>query len=205
MCFASLRKLVDQVECIRAGGWSGAEVWSGGEIAGSTFGILGYGSIGRGLATRALAFGARVLVHTRTPPHDVPPGVDSVDLQTLLQECDVLVIAASLTPQTRGLVGAAQLALMKPSALLVNIARGAIVDEHAMVDALRSGRLRGAAVDAFTVEPLPADSPLRNLPGLLATPHMAGSSVPSRERIWRQMCGNLQRLALGETPANVVN
>ena len=205
LILASLRRLADQIECIRSGGWSGSEVWTGQEIAGCTFGILGYGSIGRALATRALAFEARVLVTARTPLRDALPGVEQVELHALLRECDVLVIAASLTPQTRGLIGAGELALMKPSALLVNIARGAIIDEQALIAALATGRLLGAAIDAFTVEPLPAGSPLRNLPGVLATPHSAGSSRRSRERIWVQMRGNLERLARGEALLNVVN
>ena len=205
LVLARLRALADQVACIRRGGWSGPEVWEGDEIAGCTVGILGYGSIGRGLATRALAFDARVLVATRTPIADPLPGIECVDLPALLRRSDVLVVAASLTPQTRGLIGRAELALMKPSALLVNVARGAIIDEAALVEALDGGRLSGAALDAFTVEPLPAGPALRNHPRVLATPHTAGSSRQSRDRIWAQMRANLDRLARDEPLANVVN
>jgi phosphoglycerate dehydrogenase-like enzyme len=102
------------------------------------------------------------------------------------------------------MIGRAQIQAMKPGALLVNIARGAIVDESAMLDALRAGRLR-AALDAFTTEPLPADSPLRTLDSVVPTPHSAGSSRQSRERIWRQMLNNLERLADGRELMNVVN
>jgi phosphoglycerate dehydrogenase-like enzyme len=115
-----------------------------------------------------------------------------------------VVIAAPATPETRGLFDDALFAVMKRGAHLVNIARGAIVDEAAMLAELASGRLR-AALDAFAVEPLPADSPLRGMPNVVPTPHSAGSSRQSRQRIWQQMSANLERLARGQPLLNVVN
>lgn len=205
LILASLRKLAAQIDCVRAGGWSGTDVWEANEISGSTVGILGYGSVGRGIASRALAFDARVLVTDRRPIEAPLPGIHAVDLHTLLRESDILIVAASLTPETRGLIGRTELAAMRPSALLVNIARGAIVDEQALLEALTAGRLRGAALDAFTLEPLPADSVLRKLPNVLASPHTAGSTRQSRDRIWQQMRANLDRLAANDALLNIVN
>lgn len=205
LILASLRNLATQIDCMRAGGWSGTEVWEADEICGSTVGILGYGSVGRGIASRAVAFEARVLVTERIRIEALPPGIQQVDLSTLLGESDIFIIAASLTPETRGLIGRAELAVLRPSALLVNFARGAIVDEAALLEALTSGRLRGAALDAFTTEPLPANSVLRKLPNVLASPHTAGSTRQSRDRIWRQMRANLDRLAANEPLHDIVN
>ncbi len=205
LILAALRGFVAQVNAMRDGGWSGAEVWNGEEIAGKTVGIIGFGSIGRELARRCVAFGANVLASTRTIPAQAPVGTAFVDLPMLLRRSGIVVVAASLTPETRGLLGRSELAMMSSSAILVNIARGAIVDEEALIEALRAGRLRGAALDAYSREPLPADSPLRTLPNVLPTPHSAGSSRQSRERIWRQMLDNLDRLAAGRDLVSVVN
>jgi phosphoglycerate dehydrogenase-like enzyme len=204
LMLAALRDLPRQVDSIRGGGWSGTEVWEGGEIAGSTLGIVGFGAIGSGIARRALAFEATVIATTRTIPCAPWPAVEFVDLKTLLRRSDILVLAPALTPRTRGMIGAAELALMKPSALLVNVSRGAVVDEAALIDALQGGRLRGAALDAFVTEPLPPESMLRRMPQVIATPHSAGSSRQSRARIWAQIVENLARLADGRMPKNIV-
>lgn len=205
MILSAYRNFATQLECIREGGWSGVEVWEANEISGKTLGIIGYGVIGRGIARRALAFDARVLVTDIVSPPDVPDGVSMVDLETLMRESDIVVVAASLTPETRGLIDRDTLALMKPSGLLVNVARGAIVDEDALLEALNTGRLWGAALDAFVREPLPKDSPLRHMPKVVATPHAAGSTKESRARIWHHMLDNLDRLAAGRELRNVVN
>ena len=204
LVLTALRRLVPQVNAMRDGGWSGAEVWDGEEIAGKTVGIIGFGSIGRDLGRRFVLFGADVLAHTRTVPSHVPAGTAFVSLQVLLERSDIVIVAVSLNDSTRGLLGPAELFRMKRSALLVNIARGAVVDEPALIEALRSDRLR-AALDAYVREPLPTDSPLRTLPNVLQTPHSAGSSRQSRERIWLQMLDNLDRLAEGRDLVNLVN
>lgn len=201
---AALRDLPAQVNMMRSGGWSAGEVWLGEEIGGKTVGIIGYGSIGQDLARRFVVFGAETIVHTRTVPASAPAGISFVDLPTLLKSSDILIVAAGLNPSTRGMLGAAELAMMKPSALFVNIARGVIVDEQALIAALQAGRLR-AALDAFSVEPPAPHSPLRSLPNVLPTPHSAGSSQQSRERIWRLMKENLDRLAAGRELINIVN
>jgi phosphoglycerate dehydrogenase-like enzyme len=205
LILAALRNLPAQLAAMRAGGWSGPDVWEGRELGGSTLGVLGYGVIGRSIADRALAFGARVIVTTRTRPAEPIAGVSFVGLDVLLRESDVLVLAPALTPETRGLISREAIAAMKPGAILVNIARGAVVDEAALLDALQTGHLGAAALDAFVEEPLPADSPFRFLPSVIATPHTAGSSRQSRQRIWDQISDNLQRLAQGEPLRNIVN
>ncbi len=202
---AALRSLETQMAAMRSGGWSGGEVWAGEEFAGKTVGIIGYGSIGADIARRSAVFGARVIVHTRTPRLETPHGIRFVDLATVLAESDILVLAAGLNAQTRGMLGRAELERLKPSVLFVNIARGVMVDEVALAEMLASGRIRHAAIDAFAIEPLPADSVLRRLPNVVLTPHSAGSARQSSERIWRQMKENLDRLADGRDLVNVVN
>lgn len=201
---AALRGFTGQVNAMRTGGWSGSEVWDGEEVGGKTVGIIGFGSIGADLARRLVAFKADVIVHTRTVPAKAPGGIGFVDLPALLKRSDILIVAAGLNPSTRGMLGPAELAMMKPGALFVNIARGAIVDEQALTAALQAGRLRGA-LDAFAREPPLADSPLRNMEGVVVTPHSAGASRQSRDRIWALMLENLDRLADGRELINVVN
>ncbi len=205
LLLAATRGFLAQNGRIRAGEWFTLDIWESTEIAGSVLGIVGFGAIGRGIARRALAFEASVLVNTRTPPTDLPAGARLVDLDTLLRESDAVVLTVPLTERTRELLGPRELAFMKRSAILVNVARGAVVKEEALVEALRSGRLRAAALDVFAREPLPADSPLRKLPNVVATPHYAGASQASRRRIWQQVLENLDRLAAGGQPGNVVN
>jgi phosphoglycerate dehydrogenase-like enzyme len=115
------------------------------------------------------------------------------------------VLAPALTAQTRGLIDRKALAAMKPGAVVVNVSRGAVLDEAALIEAIEAGRLAGAALDAFAHEPLPADSRLRHMPRILATPHTAGSSQQSHRRIWSQIVDNLDRLAEGRPLRNVVN
>ncbi len=205
LLLAAARGFLPQNDRLRRGEWSTLEVWESMELADSTLGIVGFGSIGKGIARRALAFDARVLVHTRTQPAEPPDGVRFVELERLLRESDAVVLAVPLTEKTRGLIGRRELELMKPSSLLVNIARGAVVDEDALLESLQAGRLRAAALDVFTREPLPPDSPWRSLPNVVATPHYGGASSASRRRLWRQVTENLDRLAAGREPVNVVN
>lgn len=205
LILALLRGLPAQLEAVRAGAWSAQEVWQGRELGGSTLGILGYGAIGSAVAERAVAFGATVIVTTRTKPQEVPPGIRFVGLDTLLRESDVLVLAPALTAQTRGLIDRKALAAMKSSAVIVNVSRGAVIDEAALIEALAAGRLAGAALDAFTEEPLPLGSPFRQMSRVIATPHSAGSSQESRRRIWDQIADNLDNLAAGRPLRNVVD
>ena len=155
------------------------------ELAGSTLGILGLGGIGRAVARRGAALGMRVLA-TRRRPEPGPPGVEVLSgegaLEALLERSDFLVVTAPLTGRTRGMVDAAALARMRPGAVLVNVARGGVVDEEALAAALAGGRLRGAGLDVFAEEPLPAGSPLWGLSNALLLPHVSGTS----HQFWRR-------------------
>lgn len=205
LILAALRRLPAQIDGMRAGIWSDTDIWENEEISGSTVGIVGYGLIGQELARRLIAFGAKVLVNTRTAPRVAPDGIGFVDLDTLMRESDILIVATALTPETRGLVGRRELGLMKPSAFFVNIGRGPIVDEQALYEMVASRVIRGAALDVFSQEPLPRDSPLRTLSNVILTPHSAGATRHARNRIWRAALDNLDRLASGRELINIVN
>lgn len=171
-------------------------------------GVLGLGGIGRAVARRFAALGARVLA-TRRSDAPAPEGVELLRgegaLDRLLERSGVLVVTVPDTPETRGMIGRAELERLPRGAVLVNVARGRVVDEEALVGALRGGRLRGAALDVFTREPLPADSPLWDLPNVLVTPHVSGTS----HRFWRRetdlVVENLRRYLAGEPLLNTVD
>ena len=199
--FALLRKTVEGDAAVRRGEWPQTAL-GGRELRGLTVGIVGLGAIGRAAAELYQALGCTVVHWTRTERPDAP--VPYVPLPQLAATCDVVVLVIALGPQTRGLVDAAFLEAMKPGALLVNGARGEVVDEPALLAALGAGRLT-AALDVFAVEPLPADSPLRSAPGLLLSPHMAGSTNEAAMRIVGQAKANLLRALDGEPVVDVVN
>ena len=142
------------------------------ELSGKKFGVVGMGAIGTRTARLAKAFGCEVLGFNRSPRQI--EGVRMVELDTLLKECDIVSLHVPLTEQTRGLIGERELGLMKPGAILINTARGPVVDSAALADALEKGRLAGAAVDVFETEPpIPQDHPLLSAPNVVATPHVA--------------------------------
>ena len=175
------------------------------ELFGKTFGIFGYGSIGRQAGRIAKAFGMRVLACTRTVrPEYAADGVEFVDFDTLLKESDVLSLHTPATPATRGVVSAAALEKIKPGCILVNTARGALVDEAAVAEALKNGRLGFYAADAFAVEPLPADSPLRGLPNALLTPHIAWTTKEALQKLMYITTQNLRSFLAG-AGENIVN
>ena len=155
------------------------------ELSQSTVGIVGYGGIGRELGRRLRALGAHV-IGLRRSASDAEDDVEIVTgrhgLDRILRESDAVVVTAPDTPETRGLIDADAFVRMKPDAILVNVARGAIVDEEALADALREGRIRGAGLDVFATEPLPADSPLWGLHNVLITPHVSGVT----NQFWRR-------------------
>lgn len=179
-----------------------------GELAGKTIGIAGLGKIGMSIARLSAAFGMRVVGMKRT----VGPALNGIDkifapeeLHKMLPEVDMLVLVVPLTSETRELIGRREIEMMKDGAYFINVARGAMVDHEALGDALRSGKLRGAALDVFPTEPLPPASPIYNLPNTIITPHTAGSSRNYGERaasIFRQ---NLQAFLSGGEMINVYN
>ena len=192
------------------------------ELRDATIGIVGYGSIGRETARLAHAFGTRVLALKRQVDHLADDGwrlpnvgdaageyVDRLyapdQLHAMLAECDYVVVAAPLTPETRGLLGAAEFQAMKRTAVVINVARGGVIDEAALVDALRNQVIGGAALDVFEQEPLPADSPLWHLPNVILSPHVSGFTPHYDERAMALFAENLRRYVAGEPLLNVVD
>ena|SRR5258706_577941 len=162
-----------------AGEWKPA--W-GNDVFGKTLGIIGCGRIGLAMAQRSTGFKMRLLGYD-IAPHDQAQGVEFVSLDELLAQSDFVSLHAALTPENRGLIGEAQLRRMKPTAYLINTARGALMDEGALARALEEKRIAGAALDAFSTEPLPPDHPLRKAPNVLLTPHLASFARETGERV----------------------
>jgi phosphoglycerate dehydrogenase-like enzyme len=180
------------------------------EIWGRTIGILGLGGIGREIALRAGAFGLRVLAVRRTAGAQTPPdGVAGLfgpdQLPSFLAELDYLVVAVPLTSATRGMIGRRELAVMKPDALIVNVARGLVIDEEALIAALRAGEIRGALLDVFCREPLPPESPLWDLPNVMISPHSSAVSDRTVDRCMDIFLDNLERFLGGRPLTRVVD
>jgi len=175
------------------------------ELSALTVGIVGLGNIGRAVARRFAGFGSTVIGYDPVATDPVP-GVEQVPLDTLLQQAELITIHAPLTDETRHLINADTLGRTRPEALIINASRGPLVDESALVDALRSGSIGGAALDVYEVEPLAADSPLRSLDNVFLTPHIAGDTRESRARLLELVADNLQRVLLKDLPPHhVVN
>jgi glycerate dehydrogenase len=209
--FALLLELTNRTghhaETVRAGRWAASVDWCYWdfpltELAGRTLGILGYGRIGAAVARIARAFGMSVLAHRRTPITD--EGIVPADLDTLFRESDVLSLHCPLTPATQHLVNAARLAQMKPTALLINTARGPLIDEPALAAALEAGQIAGAGLDVLSTEPPAANHPLLRARNCLITPHLAWATRAARARLLAEAAENL-RAWLSGTPRNVVN
>ncbi|MBI3968046.1 MAG: hydroxyacid dehydrogenase [Chloroflexi bacterium] len=200
------RRWPELVKDVQSGYWRPELAAQTGELHGKTIGIVGFGAIGREVAKRAAAFGMRLLAHTRTPrrEHAQEYGVQFVTLPELLTESDYVSLHTPLTDETRHLIGADQLRQMKSTAVLLNAARGGVVDEDALIDALRERRIGGAALDVFRTEPLPLDSPLSGVDNVIVSPH-CGSSYESTIRQWALASENLARIARGERPHCLLN
>lgn len=200
--------LIHQRERLLAGAWRDYDRGVRAvELYEATVGIVGLGAIGIEVARRAAGFGPRVIAVSRTPKPEIEQrlGIQRVAFEELLEQSDFVVLACPLTPETRGLIDARAIARMKPRAFLVNVARGPVIDEAALVAALQSGRIGGAGLDVFSIEPAAPDNPLLRLPNVLATPHVAGLSTAAQSRIWEIMADNLDRVERGESPQYVVN
>ena len=204
---ALLRRFRHVDRDLRVKGWLDAREHSdmGHDLGGRTVGIVGMGSVGKALFRMVRhGFGLDVVVSTRSPG-SVPEGARAVDLETLFSAADVIVLCCPLTPETRGLVSRELIARMKPDALLINVARGAVVDEEALVEALRAGRIGGAALDVFTTQPLPSDHPLLSLDNVILTPHMAGITEESMMRMGVGAAQEVLRILDGGLPVNFRN
>lgn len=193
--------------------WGQEAIWRDGahprEIAGATLGLVGLGSIGRRVAQMASALGMRVIAVREHVEKGSPEGVEAVfpppAINEVLKQSDYIVLAAPLIAATHGLINADRLAAMKPGACLINVGRGAQVDEAALVEALRTGRIAGAALDVFEREPLPADSPLWSAENLLITPHTAGLTDKLWHRHYELFSDNLRRYVAREPLRFVVD
>ena len=214
---ALTHRLFETVTSFRGGSWAAHQPAGGaphGEILGKTIGILGYGRIGREVARRAAGFGCKVIAANRSPvakPGDACEIYPLAELDHMLPQCDALLIAAGLGDETRGLLDARRLALMKPTALLINIGRAAIVDEEALYAALRDGRLGGAALDVWWQHWSPEHPerrgsrlPFHELPNVLVTPHCSGFTEGTADRRWGDLAANLDRYVRGDELHNVV-
>ncbi len=212
MAFALLlaagRRIQEGAQGVRAGRWKtwGPAFLLGADLNGATLGLVGYGRIGRAVARRAAGFGLRVIFSDPAPAAP-EPGVQAaqVDFKTLLREADFVSLHCPLTPETRGLMNAMTLAKMKPSAVLVNTSRGPVVDQAALYEALKSGRLFAAALDVTDPEPLPADDPLLTLENCIVVPHIASASRRTRERMSIMAAENLIAGLKGERLPNCAN
>ncbi|MCS6878888.1 MAG: antibiotic biosynthesis monooxygenase [Geminicoccaceae bacterium] len=184
---------------VRAGEW---KLLDHGRLTGTTVGIVGFGRIGRALAKRCQGFAMEVLVSDPYVDAEAVArlGHSVVPLDELFARADFVSLHAPLTPETRRLVDARRLSLMKPSAFLINTARGGLVDEAALVEALRAGRIAGAGLDVMAVEPLPLDSPLRTLPNVVLTPHAAGASTWAIETMAARTVANVLAVLRGQDP-----
>jgi len=205
---AVLRSLCWADAEVRAGRWPQLEAGDRGcrELSGRRVGIVGFGDIGSRCATRFAAFDSEVSYWSRRrrPPEE-EHGATYRELDDLVRRSDVLVLVVPLTAETRGMIDAARLASMPRGAILVNAGRGGLVDEAALVEALASGGLGGAALDVFANEPLGPGSPLRDSERVLLSPHIAGATSESRMRIFSMIAGNLSRAIQGEPLQGVVN
>lgn len=203
LIMACTRNLLQEANALRDGGW---QVGLGGDLYGKTLGILGLGSIGQKVAQFAQVFGMRVIAWSEnlTPQRAAEAGVTWVSKRQLFEQADILTVHLVLSDRSRGLVDAEALGWMKPTARLVNTARGPIVDEQALVAALVAGRLAGAALDVYSEEPLPVDHPFRRLPTVLATPHVGYVSEQNYRQFYQQMIENIQAWASG-TPVRVLD
>jgi len=198
LLLATARRIPRADAAVRRGEWPRGE---GVQMHGKTLGIIGLGAIGRRFARLGAAIGMRVITWTMHP--DPALGFELVSLDRLYEESDVISVHLRLSDDTRGMIGAAEFARMKPGAILINTARGPIVDEPAMIQALTSGRIAGAGLDVFTVEPLAQGHPLASLPNVVLTPHAAGVTPEALEAGLRMAVDNVFHFLEGR-PENVV-
>ncbi len=209
LILATARRLLEGYRMIAEDRWT---TWSpmemtGYDVYGSTLGIIGAGRIGTAVARRASGFAMPVLYHNRrpAPAFEAETGARFVSLQTLLEEADVVVVLVPLTEQTRHMIGAAEFARMKPTAVFVNAARGPVIDEQALVEALQSGRPWAAGLDVFEHEPIQSDHPLLHLPNATLAPHIGSATVQTRTRMAVTAARNLVAALCHNTMHHAVN
>ena len=209
LLLAAARNVVLSDRDTRDGGW---RTWSptaflGPDPSGATLGIIGLGEIGRAVARRASGFGMTVLAATRTPRPELERelGVERVSLNELLERSDFVSLHVPYGPETERLIGAPEFAAMKETAIIVNTARGGVIDQDALVEALREGAIGGAALDVTVPEPLPLDHPLYGFPTVTITPHIGSASHATRARMAEMAARNIIAVLGGEEPPNAIN
>lgn len=209
LLFAAARRVVEGDRQTRAGNWTtwGPQVLLGHDLAGATLGIVGMGGIGEAVARRARALGMRIVYHSRSrkPALERRYRMEFLQFDDLLRRADFVSLHAPLTPETRHLIDERALRLMKPEAILVNTARGPLVDQTALYKALSEGWIAGAALDVTDPEPMPPDEPLLSLPNVIVTPHIASASVATRSGMAMAAAENLVLALGGRLPQHTVN
>lgn len=210
LMLAAARRLQEGVDQVRRGEWVTWEPAGllGHDVHGATLGLVGLGRIGAAVARRAVGFGMEILYLDPRPAPEVEAATGARragSLEEILGASDFVSLHAPLTPQTRGLIGEATLGLMKRTAILINTARGPLVDTAALVRALEQGTIAGAALDVTDPEPLPADHPLVGLPSCLVVPHIGSASLATRRKMSAMAADNLLAALRGERPPNVLN
>ncbi len=201
------RQIMPQDQHVRAGKWGPPTPTPPARLSTQTLGVVGMGNIGRVVVQKAAAFGLKVLVYDPYLSADTAAqaGVERVELETLLQRADYVTLHCPLTEETRHLISTAQLQQMKPTAYLINMARGPIVDQPALVEALVSKTIAGAALDVFEKEPPPADEPLLKLENVIFTPHLSSWSAESFVQLRREVVQNVVTVFQGQQPRSIVN
>lgn len=207
LLMAAARRIPEAMDFVKAGKWEswGPTMMLGQPIVGTTIGIIGYGRIGQEVANMARGFGMRVLAWDRTPNSKPQNGVEFVALNDLLETADYVSIHVPLTPDTTHLINADALSRMKPNAILVNTARGPVVDQDALVHALSTGSIWAAGLDVTTPEPLPMDHPLHTLQNCVILPHIGSATITARDAMSSLAARNLIAVLNGEMPPHIVN
>jgi glyoxylate reductase len=209
LLMAAARRIPEADREVRSGIWKpwGPDILTGPDVFGATIGIIGFGRIGKALARRAHGFGMRILYNDpeRDPEIDQEYGAECVELDELLRESDFVTLHTYLSEDTRHLIDREAFKKMKKSAILVNTARGAIVDSQALIDALKTGEIYAAALDVFDPEPIPADSPLLEMNNVVIAPHIASASIQTRARMAEIAVDNLLAGLRGEALPHCAN
>ena len=208
LLLAASRRVVEGHKLIDSGGWG---AWhplfmTGQDVHGSVLGVVGAGRIGGAVLRRGRGFGMRLIYHNRRPSSDLESAIGAAfrSLDALLAESDHVVVCTPLTAETRGLIGARELGLMKPTSVFVNVSRGPVVDEAALIEALRAGRPWAAGLDVFAREPIAADHPLLTLPNVVATPHVGSASIATRVKMATLAVDNALAVLRGDPPLTPV-
>lgn len=209
LLLATARRIPEASEYLRSGKW---ETWSpmqltGQDVHGSTLGIVGLGRIGEAVAERAIGFGMNILYYNRSRKQETEErlGLKYCSIEDLLSEADFVSVLTPYSTETHGLIGEKELNLMKDSAILINTARGGIVDEKALFQALSSNKIWGAGLDVFEEEPVPLSHPLLNLPNVVTLPHIGSASIPTRTKMAKVAADNLVKGLSNQEPPNLIN